>query len=97
MIACHSLISRTAPFPSPVATLLLSIVPGGGSRSGVSIARVVECLDLRREGLTLLVLGHERQLALRVLWYGHDNHAEVQRAREAIQAARPSRVMSIAR
>ena len=32
MIACHSLISRTASFPVTVATLLLSTVPGGGSR-----------------------------------------------------------------
>ena len=66
MIACHSLISRTAPFSVTVATLLLSIVPAGGSRSGVSLARVVECLDLRFEGLTILVLGHKRQFALGV-------------------------------
>jgi hypothetical protein len=31
MIACHSLISRRAPLPAPVATLLLSIVPAGAS------------------------------------------------------------------
>ena len=76
MIACHSLISWTASFSVTVATLSLSTVPGGGSRSGVSAARVVECLDLRLEGLTVLVLGHERQLALRVLRYGHEDHAE---------------------
>jgi hypothetical protein len=37
MIACHSLISRTAPFPVAVATLARSIVPAGASRSGVSL------------------------------------------------------------
>ena len=31
MIACHSLISRPACFPTPVATLAASVVPGGGS------------------------------------------------------------------
>ena len=35
MTACHSLISRTGPLPVAVATLLWSIVPGGGSKSGV--------------------------------------------------------------
>lgn len=29
MITCHSLISRTAPLPAPVAMLPLSTVPGG--------------------------------------------------------------------
>jgi hypothetical protein len=36
MITCYSLISRTASCPVPVATLLLSTVPAGDSRSGVS-------------------------------------------------------------
>ncbi len=39
-------------------------------------ARVVECLDPRFEGLTLLVLGHESQFALGVFRDGHENHAE---------------------
>jgi hypothetical protein len=36
MIACHSLISRMAPFCVTVSIPLRSIVPAGGSRSGVS-------------------------------------------------------------
>src|SRR5271155_1819125 len=50
---------------------------------GGVLARVVKCLDPRREGLTRLVLGHKRQQALRVLWYRHGNKAEIQGAREA--------------
>ena len=61
MIACHSLISRTAPFSVTVSTLPLSTtVPAGGSRSGVSPrgSSSASTFDLR--GLTLLVLGHRR-------------------------------------
>ena len=85
MIACHSLISWTASVPPTVATLPLSMVPGGGSRSGVSLRGSSSASTFDCERLPLLVLGHQRQLALGVLRNGRENHAEIQRAGEAIQ------------
>ena len=38
MIACHSLISRTAPFSATVATLPLSTVPAGETGRACSCA-----------------------------------------------------------
>src|SRR6266545_7078828 len=58
----------------------------GRQQVGRVAARVVEGLDPRRERLPLLVLGNERQLALRVLRDRHGDHGEIQRAREAVQA-----------
>ena len=76
MIACHSLISRTAPFPVAVATLALIHRARRRQQVGRVAARVVERLDLRREGLPVLVLGDERQFALGVFRYGHEDHGE---------------------
>ena len=85
MIACHSLISRTAPFSPPVATLL---VHRARRRQQVTrvLARRVERLDPRCELSTFLILGDERQLALGVLGNAHQDHAEHQGASEAVQA-----------
>ena len=87
MIACHSLISRTAPFSVTVVDAgLIHRVPERRQQVGRVTARVVERLDLRLEGLTLLVLGHKRQFALGVFRDGHEDQADHQRAGEAIQA-----------
>ena len=72
MIACHSLISRTTPCSVAGGDTALIHRARRRQQIGRITARVVECFDLRFEGLTLLVLGHKRQFALCVFWYGHE-------------------------
>ena len=97
MIACHSLISWTAPFSVTVSTLaLIHRRTRWWQQIGSITARVVECLDLRFEGPTVLVLGHKRQFALGVFRYGHEKHGDHQGAREAIQTRSSFPLISIA-
>ena len=49
------------------------------------VARIVERLDLRFEGLTSLVFGNQRELPFGVLRDGYDDRAEHQWAGEAVQ------------